>query len=178
MCWCARNILQYVGPPVTLDEAHAAALEATEKPYLISDSGDNPGAGGTGDVTWTLSRILQRPEFTAVGGPTTFVASIFDQAALAQLRTQAIGDRVDARRRASDAVPKSARANPRRTDLSNREGSGCGRHCSDSRGRITCDYHRVPQGVPRGCRLRRARPRTGNGRHHRDENRLFRADPV
>jgi len=95
--WRARKDFQFVGPPGTLDEALAAALEATEKPYLISDSGDNPGAGGTGDVTWTLSRILQRPEFTAVGGPTTFVASIFDQAALAQLRTYATGDRVDVR---------------------------------------------------------------------------------
>lgn len=32
-------------------------------PFFISDSGDNPTAGGSGDVTWGLTRLLERKEF-------------------------------------------------------------------------------------------------------------------
>ena len=38
--------------------------------------GDNPTAGGAGDVTWTLTELLKRPEFTTPGGPTLIYASI------------------------------------------------------------------------------------------------------
>ena len=93
--WDARDDFEFVGPPGTLDEGVAAGLAATKTPYLISDSGDNPGAGGTGDVTWTLARLLDMPELTAEDAPLTYVGSIFDAAALAELRTLNAGDPVD-----------------------------------------------------------------------------------
>jgi len=95
--WRVRDEFEFVGPPGTLDEAIDRALACDEKPYFISDSGDNPGAGGTGDVTWTLTHLLARPELTANDSPITLVASIFDSEALQQLRAHAIGDQVDVR---------------------------------------------------------------------------------
>jgi microcystin degradation protein MlrC len=43
---------------------------------MISDMGDNPTAGGAGDVTWTLRELLQRPEFKSENGPSLIYASI------------------------------------------------------------------------------------------------------
>ena len=43
---------------------------------MISDMGDNPTAGGAGDVTWTLNEILKRPEFKSENGPSLIYASI------------------------------------------------------------------------------------------------------
>ncbi|RMI12700.1 M81 family metallopeptidase [Cellulomonas triticagri] len=92
--WDVRDDFTFVGPPGTLDEAVDAALAATERPYLISDSGDNPGAGGTGDVTWTLARLLDRPELTGPDAPTTLCASVFDAEALTVLAAHQVGDTV------------------------------------------------------------------------------------
>jgi microcystin degradation protein MlrC len=97
--WDVRDEFAFVGPPGSLDEGVAAALahRATggARPYLISDSGDNPGAGGTGDVTWTLARLLETPELTAVDAPVTYVASVFDAAAIDELFAHAPGGHVD-----------------------------------------------------------------------------------
>ena len=45
-------------------------------PYIISDTGDNPTAGGAGDVTWTLNKLLKRSEFKKKNGPSVIYASI------------------------------------------------------------------------------------------------------
>ena len=42
------------------------AVNNSEKPFIISDMGDNPTAGGAGDVTWTLDKILKRTEFKSI----------------------------------------------------------------------------------------------------------------
>ena len=52
------------------------ALRSYKKPYIISDMGDNPTAGGAGDVTWTLEKILGMPEFQHDDGPILIYASI------------------------------------------------------------------------------------------------------
>lgn len=97
--WARRDGFEFVGPPGTLEEGVARALqhraEGGGRPYLISDSGDNPGAGGTGDVTWTLTRLLEMPELTAEDSPISYVASIFDADAVEALSAHAIGDRVE-----------------------------------------------------------------------------------
>lgn len=97
--WDVRDQFAFVGPPAPLDEAVARALAHVAadggRPYLISDSGDNPGAGGTGDVTWTLHRLLATPELTAPDAPVTYVASIFDRQAIDRLFALAVGDAVD-----------------------------------------------------------------------------------
>ena len=92
--WHVREQFDFVGPPGTLAEGVSAALAATKKPYFISDSGDNPGAGGTGDVTWALTELLATPELTGPEAPLTYVASIFDAEAIETLATAQIGTHV------------------------------------------------------------------------------------
>ncbi|MFV0265747.1 MAG: MlrC C-terminal domain-containing protein, partial [Draconibacterium sp.] len=46
------------------------------QPFIISDMGDNPTAGGAGDVTWTLTEILKRKEFQKENGPSLIYTSI------------------------------------------------------------------------------------------------------
>tara|TARA_B110001469_G_C9447006_1_gene226052 strand:- start:74 stop:673 length:600 start_codon:yes stop_codon:yes gene_type:complete len=38
--------------------------------------GDNPTAGGAGDVTWTLKKLLEKEEFKSIDGPSLIYASI------------------------------------------------------------------------------------------------------
>jgi microcystin degradation protein MlrC len=60
--WEVRNKFEFIAP--------------TASPFMISDMGDNPTAGGAGDVTWTLKVILARPEFQSEKGPSLIYASI------------------------------------------------------------------------------------------------------
>jgi microcystin degradation protein MlrC len=59
-----------------LQECLDKAVASAKHPFFISDSGDNPTAGGAGDVTWTLTQILARPEFKNENGPSLIYASI------------------------------------------------------------------------------------------------------
>lgn len=74
--WKARKQFTFVAPTGSFDECLKKALASKSKPYFISDSGDNPTAGGAGDVTWTLQQILARPEFKSAAGPSVIYASI------------------------------------------------------------------------------------------------------
>ncbi|WP_273567404.1 M81 family metallopeptidase [Maribacter halichondriae] len=74
--WEVRNEFEFVAPVATLDESLKMALASDKKPFMISDMGDNPTAGGAGDVTWTLNEILKRPEFKNENGPSLIYASI------------------------------------------------------------------------------------------------------
>ncbi len=74
--WNVRNEFVFVAPTATLEECLASALASDKKPFIISDMGDNPTAGGAGDVTWTLDKILKQPEFKNENGPTVIYASI------------------------------------------------------------------------------------------------------
>ena len=74
--WYVRHQFEFVAPVGTLEESLNMALASDKKPFMISDMGDNPTAGGAGDVTWTLTEILKRPEFKAENGPTLIYASI------------------------------------------------------------------------------------------------------
>ena len=91
MFWEARQDFVFVAETGSLDEALAKALAPEARhPYLISDSGDNPTAGGAGDVTWTLAQLLSRTELID-GSRTTLVASIFDRHAVAQAVAAGVG---------------------------------------------------------------------------------------
>lgn len=56
--WERHEEFEFVAPTASLEEALALAVASEKQPYAISDSGDNPTAGGAGDVTWSLARIL------------------------------------------------------------------------------------------------------------------------
>ncbi len=74
--WDLRNDFVFVAPTGSLEEALTKALASKVHPYFISDSGDNPTAGGAGDVTWTLTEILKNPAFHKENGPSLIYASI------------------------------------------------------------------------------------------------------
>jgi microcystin degradation protein MlrC len=80
--WDARREFTFVAPTGTLDECLDAALASPARPYFVSDTGDNPTAGGAGDVTWGLHRVLSRPEFATPDGPTVLYASVPGPAAV------------------------------------------------------------------------------------------------
>jgi len=87
--WDARDEFVFVAPAAPYEESLAAALASSARPYFLSDSGDNPTAGGAGDVTWTLARLLAEPAFAAGpdgsspddGGRTAIYASLPDAVA-------------------------------------------------------------------------------------------------
>ena len=74
--WDARRDFAFVAPTGTLDTCLDQALASAARPFFVSDSGDNPTAGGAGDVTWGLERILARPEFKDPDGPVVIYASV------------------------------------------------------------------------------------------------------
>ncbi|MER7681257.1 M81 family metallopeptidase [Streptomyces sp. NPDC096934] len=80
--WDARHDFDFVAPTGTYDELIDEALGSDRRPYFISDTGDNPTAGGAGDVTWGLTRLLERPEFQKEDGPTVVYASVPAPAAI------------------------------------------------------------------------------------------------
>jgi len=74
--WNVRHDFDFVAPTTTFEDALKKALESDKHPFMISDMGDNPTAGGAGDVTWTLTELLKQPEFKTENGPSLIYASI------------------------------------------------------------------------------------------------------
>ena len=74
--WSVKDEFVFVGPVASFEESLNLALKSKEIPYVISDMGDNPTAGGAGDVTWTLNELLKRNEFKKENGPSVVYASI------------------------------------------------------------------------------------------------------
>lgn len=74
--WDVRNEFDFVAPTTSFEKSMAKALSSKQRPFIISDMGDNPTAGGAGDVTWTLNEILSRSVFKSPSGPSLIYASI------------------------------------------------------------------------------------------------------
>lgn len=82
-----------------VQEAVAKALAAPESTVFLSDSGDNPGAGGTTDVPVLLEELI------AQGAKSVVFASIWDagavqaciQAGVGQMVTVSVGGKIDTR---------------------------------------------------------------------------------
>lgn len=91
--FAARNRFQFVGPVGTFAECVDEALESSARPFFISDTGDNPTGGGSGDSTYAAAALLGDPRFTG-GRATAIVASIFDPKAVAALALHRVGDQV------------------------------------------------------------------------------------
>jgi microcystin degradation protein MlrC len=93
--WRIRREFDFVAPTTTLETALETAVASSAKPFIISDMGDNPTAGGAGDVTWTLARILERPEFKTPDGPSLIYASIPGPALVEEAMEAGVGGQVD-----------------------------------------------------------------------------------
>lgn len=93
--WDARFGYAFVAPTGSLNECLNKAIASRKHPFFISDSGDNPTAGGAGDVTWTLTQILGRPEFKTAAGPSLIYASIPGPELVKKAIAAGVGGHVD-----------------------------------------------------------------------------------
>jgi len=93
--WNARFGYAFVAPTKTWNECLDTALKSTKHPFFISDMGDNPTAGGAGDVTWTLNQILSHPEFKSADGPSLIYASIPGPELVKNAIAAGVGNHVD-----------------------------------------------------------------------------------
>ncbi|WP_155370968.1 M81 family metallopeptidase [Catellatospora vulcania] len=93
--WAARDDFAFAAPTGSMDECLDTALAAdpARRPFFVSDSGDNPGAGGADDVTFALERLLARPEIRD-GARRAVFASLVDPQAVAQIADQPVGSPV------------------------------------------------------------------------------------
>ena len=94
--WRRREEFGFVAPVGSFEEVLATALASPVTPYVVSDSGDNPTAGGAGDVTWTLARLLESPELRASGRRAIY-ASIPDRDGADAIARAGVGARVSLR---------------------------------------------------------------------------------
>lgn len=74
--WNGHQDFVFVAKTGSFKECLDTALASRSRPYFISDSGDNPTAGGAGDVSWGLTQLLSRSEFKESSGPTVIYASL------------------------------------------------------------------------------------------------------
>lgn len=79
--WKVHDEFVFVAPTDSYPSALDTAIASDKRPFVLSDSGDNPGAGGADDVTVTLAELLGRPEVRD-GSVTALLASIVDPAAV------------------------------------------------------------------------------------------------
>ena len=94
--WDVRSEFVFVAPTATLDESLKKAISSKKHPFIISDMGDNPTAGGAGDVTWTLTEILKNPAFKSDNGPSLIYASIPGPAFVEKAVELGVGGKIDA----------------------------------------------------------------------------------
>ncbi|HUX97665.1 MAG TPA: M81 family metallopeptidase [Bacteroidales bacterium] len=94
--WDVRSEFVFVAPTASFDECIEKAISSTKHPFIISDMGDNPTAGGAGDVTWTLQEILSRPEFKSDKGPSLIYASIPGPGFVEKAIAAGVGGKVEA----------------------------------------------------------------------------------
>ncbi|NPV09762.1 MAG: M81 family metallopeptidase [Anaerolineae bacterium] len=71
-----------------VDEAIEVALAAEESTVFLSDSGDNPGAGGTTDIPFVLERMLEK------GVEDAAIAAIWDPEAVETCVAAGVGETV------------------------------------------------------------------------------------
>lgn len=90
-----RSEFEFVAPTASLHESLDEALASNKHPFFISDMGDNPTAGGAGDVTWTLREILARPEFKSENGPSLIYASIPGPELVEKAIAAGVGGKID-----------------------------------------------------------------------------------
>jgi len=94
--WDVRRQFDFEAPTYPLDKCLDLAIASNKKPFFISDMGDNPSGGGAGDVTWTLARLLKRPELQSPSGKKLLYMSIPGPEMINAARKAGVGRRVEA----------------------------------------------------------------------------------
>ncbi|GAA4894334.1 microcystin degradation protein MlrC [Stackebrandtia albiflava] len=88
--WDARRDFGFSTDAMDADTAIASALDSPRGPFFVSDSGDNPTAGGSGDVPFMLGRLTAEPRLAA-GEASAIWASVVAPAAVAVCRAAGEG---------------------------------------------------------------------------------------
>ena len=91
--WEARDHFEFVAPAADFSSCLARAVQSTKRPFFISDSGDNPTAGGAGDAAFALGHLLVEPDIAA-GKCHAAYASIADPEAVSAAFASGEGNRV------------------------------------------------------------------------------------
>ncbi len=87
--WGHRADFQFGVEALSIDACLHAAMQASVRPVLISDSGDNPTAGGVGDMSYFLARALE------LQPPDMIYAGIRDETAVRQCLAAGVGAEVN-----------------------------------------------------------------------------------
>ena len=87
--WRHRADFRFGVEARSVDDCIQKAMQETDQPVLISDSGDNPTAGGVGDLTYFLERAL------ALQPPDLVYASIPDAEAVQRCVSAGLGANVE-----------------------------------------------------------------------------------
>ncbi|MDR2149964.1 MAG: M81 family metallopeptidase [Spirochaetaceae bacterium] len=74
-----------------LQVAYRAVLEEEQKPVFLSDSGDNPTAGATGDATDMLERILESLDSADILPTPLLYTGFYDEPAVKKCREAGVG---------------------------------------------------------------------------------------
>ncbi|MEU5061971.1 MULTISPECIES: M81 family metallopeptidase [unclassified Streptomyces] len=91
--WDARRDFVFVGPTGSAEECIEKAVASDRRPFLISDSGDNPTAGGAGDLAYMLGKLLANDAIRA-GEVTAVHPGITDPVAVARCFEAGVGTEV------------------------------------------------------------------------------------
>jgi microcystin degradation protein MlrC len=86
--WERRTEFRVSAEAYSVDEAIEKAMAAPESTVFLSDSGDNPGAGGTTDVPLVLERLLARRATSVV------IAGMWDAEAVEVCAAAGVGRKV------------------------------------------------------------------------------------
>jgi len=106
--WDARASFDFSVRAADADACIAEGLSRPERPFFISDSGDNPTAGGAGDASYMLERLLADPRIGS-GQATAIWASCADPAAVAACVRAGVGADVELRVGGAFGSPWSTR---------------------------------------------------------------------
>lgn len=102
--WAVRHDFVFVAPTGTFEDCLQEAVASDARPFWISDSGDNPGAGGADDTTYCLAGLLASAEIR-LGDVSALMVSLVDEVSTVEAWRLgvgadgdfAIGGRIDAR---------------------------------------------------------------------------------
>jgi microcystin degradation protein MlrC len=92
--WEVRHEFEFVAPTGSFEECLETAIASDARPFWISDSGDNPGAGGADDTTHCLARLAARPEIRA-GAVSALMVSLVDPATTDAAWEAGVGGRLE-----------------------------------------------------------------------------------
>ena len=84
--WSARDEFRFIAPAGDVEWCVENALAQSRKPVFLSDAGDNPTAGGAGDIPHCLEALVRHPALQppATNGASALVASLPDPTSVAR----------------------------------------------------------------------------------------------